>query len=214
MARTQTEIFPGTERDHSLSQFFTPPKLARKLVQWAIAGHDDGSWHRSDVPKRPLRVLEPSAGNGAIVRELVSAGAEVTAVEIDTRYALELAELMWRGSGHTMIVPMDFMAHRPYVQPFDLVCGNFPFHADLDGAFTLHTLEFAPRTCAIYPANVFYAEKRVPLWKAARPTRIAHLSKRPWPGATDYVALELVSSRIDPAIGATVTVEWWTEEWV
>lgn len=213
---TQLELIEGTTRDAALSQFFTPPKLARKLVQWA--GIAPAVYQGFEVPEpvrgsRPMRVLEPSAGNGAIVRELVAAGAEVTAIEIDERYHIELndalkADAAWCGESF-----LDYHPHDSRMRPaFDLVCGNFPFHLDLTGAFTLHALEFAPRVCAIYPGNVFYSEQRAEFWKLVRPTRIAYMSKRAWPGATDYVALDL-QRRMHPRDDTPVRVEWWLEDW-
>lgn len=201
----QIELIEGTTRDHSRSQFFSPPKLAEKLVRW------------SNVCTRllngqPVRVLEPSAGNGAIVRPLLAAGAEVTAVELDVRYFPELNAFT-----SVRTVRDDFLAMQVHsIGTYDLACGNFPFHADLAGEFTLHALEFAPRVVAIYPANFFYSETREKLWTQVRPTRIAHIAKRPWPGATDYVALELVRRDefcAGPAVGDRATVEWWFESW-
>jgi predicted RNA methylase len=206
----QIELIEGTNRNHELSQFFTPPKLAAKLVEWAgIADPNRGPY------SQPYRVLEPSAGNGAIVRPLLAAGAEVTAVEVDDRYMYELV----RCNEHRPydVRRWDFLALSPGIGNFDLVCGNFPFHLDLDGAFTLHALKFAPRVCAIYPANFFYSETREALWRQVRPTRVAHIAKRPWPGATDYVALELRQSsayeRSYPQWAPPVKVEWWSESW-
>lgn len=201
----QVELIEGTTRDHSLSQFFTPPKLAAKLVEWADV--------KPFLPgPRIMRVLEPSAGNGAIVRELAAAGAHVEAVEIDPRYYGDLTALkipcVWGEDFLKMELELWIR------DQFDLVCGNFPFHLDLDGAFTLHALKFAPRVCAIYPANVFYSGRRgAKLWKHVRPTRAAFMSERAWEGATDYVALELVKRRTALDALEPVAVEWWTESW-
>lgn len=224
----QIELIEGTNRNHAQSQFFTPPKLAAKLVEWANV-HPTG-WDRELRPAgdmfvsahtvpAPMRVLEPSAGNGAIVRPLVAAGAIVSAVELDARYRDALCDLLpppdhkvWCGDNF-----LDIPACGE-VGPYDLVCGNFPFHLDLTGEFTLHALKFAPRVVAIYPSNVFYSEQREDLWKQVRPTRIAFMSKRAWPGATDYVALELERScpdgygRVMPS-AEDVRVEWWHEAW-
>lgn len=206
----QQELIPGTNRDHSLSQFFTPPKLAAKLIEWA------GGLCCVDACLHDKRVLEPSAGNGTIVRELVKAGAIVHACEIDTRYRDELCDLLPSKPGHRVWCGDDFL-EVPTLQNYDLVCGNFPFHLDLDGQFTLHALKFAPRVCAIYPSNFPFSEKRIGFWKEVRPTRIANIARRPWEGATDYVALELVKrSRCDAddmCRPDNVTIEQWTEAW-
>lgn len=219
---SQIELIEGTTRDHSRSQFFTPARLAEKLVQWAIGW---GLQRKDNGPPLSMRVLEPSAGNGAIVRPLVAAGAEVCAIEIDDRYYTDLCSInagnrvgVETGRSFLDMHEEDFW---PLVtsNSFDLVVGNFPFHLDLDGAFTLHALKFAPRVCAIYPANVFYSETREKLWTQVRPTRVSHIAKRPWPGATDYVALELVkrerweSEREPQTCGCDVRVEWWYESW-
>lgn len=66
-----------TARD--LGFFPTPAPLARRLV--ALAGVRPGDL-----------AVEPSAGEGAIVAELIAAGAEVHAVEVDPGRALRLRE--------------------------------------------------------------------------------------------------------------------------
>lgn len=211
MDHAQIELIEGTTRDAGKSQFFTPPKLAEKLVQW------------SNIPYevRPTpRVLEPSAGNGAIVRPLVAAGVEVFACELDERYASDLRAAL--GSWNLGECPTDFLeipGGSALFGRFDLCVGNFPFHLDLKGEFTLHALKFAPRVVAIYPSNVFYSEQREDLWQQVRPTRIAYMSKRAWPGATDYVALELVqrwpltAERAEADRFARPIIEWWHEAW-
>lgn len=215
MSQNQIELIEGTNRDVSKSQFFTPPKLAAKLVQWADIPESFG--HHGT---RAYRVLEPSAGNGALVRPLVAAGAHVTAVELDSRYTDDLDDLLGDTCNHQSYMGCDFLSLPADNNLFkrwqyDLCVGNFPFHADLTGAFTLHALNFAPRVCAIYPSNVFYSEQREELWKQVRPTRIAYMSKRAWPGATDYVALELVK-REDAGrfcYPMDASIEWWHEAW-
>lgn len=210
----QLEMIPGSSRNAALSQWFTPPKLAQRLVEWAgVRGMHDNALEFG----RPVRVLEPSAGNGAIVRPLVAAGADVDAIEIDTRYRDALCGLLLHPQNRVWCGD-DFMRTEPSWlatcgHSYDLVVGNFPFHLDLAGEFTLHALEFAPRVCAIYPANFFYSETREKLWTQVRPTRIAHIAKRPWPGATDYVALELVKRRAVHEVDKRSMVEWWFESW-
>lgn len=209
---SQQELIPGTNRDHTLSQFFTPPKLAAKLVEWAHVA--DEQYHRDYACRGAFRVLEPSAGNGAIVRELVKAGAEVHAVEIDERYHADLKAIGYTGM---LYCPKNFMecgaGERGWPWMYDLCVGNFPFHLDLDGGFTLHALKFAPRVCAIYPSNFYFSEKRIEFWKHVRPTRIANIARRPWEGATDYVALELVKREEHFSYPMACELEQWTESW-
>lgn len=213
----QIELIEGTNRNHAQSQFFTPPKLAAKLVEWAGVTQCEPcaySMPNHGTHSCGMRVLEPSAGNGALVRPLLAAGAEVMAIELDKRYEPELYAME-----PTWALVADFLSLTALAADgshFDLCVGNFPFHLDLTGEFTLHALKFAPRVCAIYPSNVFYSEQREDLWKQVRPTRIAFMSKRAWPGATDYVALELERRTCRPVADLAVvpqSVEWWHEAW-
>lgn len=59
-----------TDGKKELGQFFTPPDLAVRVVQ--LAGIEPGD-----------KVLEPSAGNGALVRAARAAGGHIWAYEID-----------------------------------------------------------------------------------------------------------------------------------
>jgi predicted RNA methylase len=92
------------------------------------------------------RILEPSAGEGAIVAALLSLGAEVVAVEYD---ASRVATLRARFPGIT-IVQGDFLAMSPaQIGFFDGVAMNPPFslagqpQADID--HVMHAATFAHR---------------------------------------------------------------------
>lgn len=115
-----------------LAFFATPAHLARELVLAAGV-------------RRGQRVLEPSAGEGAIVAELLAVGAEVVAVEYDARRA---ATLRARFPGVT-VHEGDFLAMTPErLGRFDAVAMNPPFalagqpHADVE--HVTHALAFAP----------------------------------------------------------------------
>lgn len=197
----QIELIEGTNRDLELSQYFTPPELAQRVVEWA------GLVWAGGMP-RHMRVLEPSAGNGALVRPLVAAGAEVTAVEIDARYCDELDLANPRH-----IVNEDFLSVEPSKWFFDLCVMNPPYENGLDVQFILHALKFAPRVVGIFTDRIMFGvERKEGLWSKVRPTRIAYQSRRPWKGAqTDYVVLELVRiAALDKPNRVTqCTLEWW-----
>lgn len=73
---TQAAEIP--RHDPALSQWFTPAALADRIAEeW-------GPW-------AGLRVLEPAAGDGALVAPLAARGALVEAFEIDERWAARIA---------------------------------------------------------------------------------------------------------------------------
>lgn len=209
----QIELIPGTNRDTSLSQWFTPPDLAAKVVEWARVTRGQyevrGEGMMAEGSYRPMRVLEPSAGNGALVRPLVAAGAEVVCIELDERYYDEL-----RGPDHATWID-NFLEFELGSWPmFDLCVMNPPYECGMDVAFILHALKFAPRVVGIFTDRIMFGiERKEGLWSKVRPTRIAFCSRRPWKGAqTDYVALELVSMRYPELHNGgphPTTVEFW-----
>lgn len=108
--------------------FFTPPELASETV--AVAAQALGSLAGK-------RVLEPSAGDGALADEARAAGASVLAVEIDGRSAQVL-----RDKGYE-VLERDFLSLNPdETGPFDAVIGNPPFRSDQDVAHVNHMWRF------------------------------------------------------------------------
>ena len=97
---------------------YTPPEVADEVAKVGV----------SFCSREPLRVLEPSAGDGAFLRALVSIGIEehnITAVDIDDEAVSQL-----RGQyRNATVIESDFLK---YVlsrsgDEFDLVIGNPPF---------------------------------------------------------------------------------------
>jgi 16S rRNA G966 N2-methylase RsmD len=101
-----------------LGFFETPAALAAWLVEMAGVTEDS-------------RCLEPSAGRGAIVRELLNVGAQVTAIEIDDKRRAQLIAaggFGLRPRGAVRVEPHgDFMTCEPRERPFDFVVMNPPF---------------------------------------------------------------------------------------
>lgn len=219
----QIELIPGTNRDVSLSQWFSPPELAQRVVEWAGVSYCADNCIRCPAKfhgRRP-RVLEPSAGNGALVRPLVAAGALVTVCELDLRYIQDLSNALGLGKReHRMHCPFDFLDSDGYslgigATRFDLCVMNPPYENGLDVAFILHALKFAPRVVGVFRSQILHGvERKEELWKSVRPTRIAFCSRRPFKGAeTDYVVLELIR-RADNAVrgefySVSIMTEWW-----
>jgi predicted RNA methylase len=199
---TQGEMIAGTTRNLALSQWFTPPELAQRVVEWAgirpvqqpVPGIIPPSY---GVTTRRPRVLEPSAGNCPLVRPLVPAVAEVTAIELDPRYTHDLAQ-----SGATHWTGPSFLGYELGDWPqFDLCVMNPPYEGGLDVAFVLHALEFAPRVVGIFRSALLHgATRKRELWSRVRPTRIAFLADRPKFGEgngarSDFIVTELVPLR-------------------
>jgi len=93
--------------------FPTPAPLARELVKTAGV-------------IRGMRVLEPSAGDGAIVIALQEVGALVTAVELNPTRRQRLLLSVLKASDRLEEV-QDFMKCAPKGAPFDRVVMNPPF---------------------------------------------------------------------------------------
>lgn len=100
-------------RDKDLGFFATPPDLAARLVDIAEVQGD-------------MDVLEPSAGEGAIVGALLDAGAVVHAFEIDARRFGKLEQLY--GKKRTVVLtPANFMGATPDLTGYARVVMNPPF---------------------------------------------------------------------------------------
>lgn len=186
-------VLPGVDappRDHDLSQWFTPPELAQRVVAWAGVDRVENEY----AP----RVLEPSAGNGALVRPLVDAGAWVTAVELDPRYVGVLAKLLNKCEEHAVLCPKNFLEFEPL--PYDLCVMNCPYEDGLDVAFIRHALAFAPRVVGIFRSAIVHGEERYDtLWRRVDIVRGKWLRWRPQFGKgeksdgarSDFCVLEL-----------------------
>lgn len=202
-----------TSRPHSgdLEQWFTPPRLAERFVQWSLAGADGIE-----------DVLEPTAGDGAIVRQIVrQSSARVVAIEIDRRFADALrsdAELI-AACQVPEIVSSDFLSWHPGARCFDVAICNPPFA--IATKVIDHSLRFCKRACAIVPATVKHSEDRFDFWRCHAITREAVLANRPrfigaknMSPATDFLLIEVVrmtSIEVNNGIRPSCRMEapWW-----
>lgn len=108
--------------------FFTPEDLAAETVAWAAE-------YLGDVAGK--RMLEPSAGDGALAEPARAAGAKVLAVEIDGSSAQIL-----RDKGFE-VVERDFLSlSLADVGLFDVVIANPPFTKDQDITHVIHMWRF------------------------------------------------------------------------
>ncbi|MGI9488846.1 MAG: hypothetical protein ACR2RF_23760 [Geminicoccaceae bacterium] len=107
----------GTIVDDKKSRqaFYTPEWLAKQLCD--AAGIDDTT----------DRVLEPSAGDGSLVKAAVAEGSKsVLAVETDERECAKL-KLLGLRSHHVTVFNIDFMELSEIPEPFDACVMNPPF---------------------------------------------------------------------------------------
>jgi len=157
-----------TDVKKALNQFFTPRPVARDLVA------------RAKVD-RTHRVLEPSAGDGAIVRELVATGAQVWAVEIDERLGKGLSESF----DHVAVQVFDFLAIKTFERPFDRIVMNPPFAGQADVDHITRAFELlAPggKLVSVASAGVFF--RKNPKTDAFRKLVDKHGSMEPLPSGS------------------------------
>lgn len=141
----QASLFGEPSLNAALSQWFTPPWLARRLAKW--------------VP-RGARILEPSCGSGNILAALLRAGhspTNLTGIEIDPRHAEHARQAL------NLTVPVldgDFLTMGFPPSTFDVIVGNFPFEANAHMHFTLRALQTAPVVIAVYPVSFEFGKER------------------------------------------------------
>jgi predicted RNA methylase len=179
----QAHLFGEPELKPSLSQWFTPPWLARRLAEW--------------VP-RGVRVLEPSCGGGALIEGLLRAGHstfDVCACEIDPEQAKWTAHRF----PNLPVQTGDFLA-LPYVaDQFACVLMNPPFEENGHLRFVLRALELAPVVVGIFPVSFeFSAQRDRELWiPRGVVTRRARLPERVDYGGTQSPSFDSVALRIE-----------------
>ena len=143
--RIEAAVDTGSyERPDDLGWFPTPPTLAARVVE--MAGVQKG-----------MRVLEPSAGEGAIAAEARKRGAVVACIEIDPG---RVAALMKRFGDDGRISQGDFLKITP-APLYDRVLLNPPFARRADIHHVSHALKFLKpggRLVAIMSAGVAFRE--------------------------------------------------------
>lgn len=179
-----------------LCQYFTPAWLAERMVEWANL-------------RRGHRVLEPSAGDGALARA-VPANVELTSYEID-------ATLPWK-SEHPRPVACDFLRAAPPAKPFDVVVMNPPFN--VAGEHVARALAVSSRVVALVPLLFLAGQARKRrIWDHAYLSRLVVLSARPkfWGPADkgEGIGIDMAIFELEPAPDREPgeidqpRVEWW-----
>lgn len=187
--------FSPEERAKQLSQWYTDDELAARMVRFGLDLAAELSVTRLD--RGGLHVLEPSAGDGALVRHII-ADPRVTlcwAVDIAPenakllvaldnkrqRYHVERADFLladvcrqrWLDTA-TLHEPVgDGTKHW-----FDVAIQNPPYENGRDVAFMKRALEMADSTVAHVPSDVFFTARRDAFWRWHRVTHRVNLPGR------------------------------------
>lgn len=120
----------AVDQKRTLEQFWTPPGVVAQMCDLA------GDFECEDV-------LEPSCGDGALLREIIERGGFPTAVEIDPETANRLTADL---EGRVPVMVENFMDWTPVPpitpEAFDLVLMNPPFGRGQDMAHVRRALGF------------------------------------------------------------------------
>ena len=120
-----------------LQAFYTPDDLAAHVV--ALAGVEPG-----------MKVLEPSCGDGAILRHILAAGAEPVGIELDSHAAAVTSK-----ECQVEVQVADFLTVKPTTE-YDVVCMNPPFNKEQWAKHLLHAWTFLKsggKLVCITPSN-------------------------------------------------------------
>jgi predicted RNA methylase len=202
------------EKRKALSQWYTPPDMAERLWGWC---HVLGRKHV------PFRVLEPSAGDGALVRPMLASASkpeEVDMFEVDPARRDALFDLSCKlaEAGICSGVSMqDFLSCAFEPNEYDLCVMNPPYEGDQDAQFIEHALSCSTAVVGLFRSAFVHGSGRWNrLWRHTDIRRLAWLSGRPDFGGdqsakTDFVAMHLVRRSTARGKGEALTcnVEWW-----
>lgn len=191
----------GPVCDPSLGQWFTPPALAADLVALGASTFDHDHRHT-------LRVLEPSAGRGNLIRAIVARapGAAIDAVEIDPRWAHELRVL-----GGCRVHEGDYLTRPAPEQRYHLAVTNPPYDAGSETEHLAKLLDESLRILALLPARSLHGlERHRRVWSRVGQgqdwslRQVVHLIRRPSfgeSGGTDEIVLVDLRYRVPGPCG-------------
>lgn len=197
----------------ALSQWYTGPELAARLWDWC---HVLGRKHV------PFRVLEPSAGMGALVCPMLSSPQRPDSVvmyEVDPARSTCLLDLCLDADRHGVDVslrPRDFLSDSD-PGAFDLCVMNPPYENDQDAQFIEHALGCSRAVVGIFRSAFVHGSGRWNrLWRFTDIRRLAWMSSRPDFGGdqsakADFVAMHLTRRTEARKQGEAFTFngEWW-----
>ena len=207
---------PGIDMDPAfdrlaLSQWHTPPALALRMARWAGRGICQ------------QRIVEPSAGGGALVKAAIECGANptaITAIEVDPRWSKRLVEIGSIGE----VANRDYLTRPARDHRYDLALMNPPYEGGADGKFLSKAMDESDRVIALIRTVALNGDDRHKLvWRRCANgadfavTGLAFLSKRPDFGGehgamADFVCVKMARRFLWEAGNMAVPdcrVEWW-----
>jgi len=203
-----SDQIPLIDEDYDLSksQWYTRPDLAKRVVEWALRGVD-----------RPISILEPSAGCGALIRPIPSRH-RITAYEIDPRREEALMELFTSKLMFSRLIIADYLRRFDGYR-WDLAIMNPPYENGLAERFVKKACFQCDRVVALLKTSVLHGVDRwSDLWSSVSISRMAILSRRPgFDGpsdgspSSDYIVVECSSRGHLGSRGQSepVEMEWW-----
>lgn len=197
---------PGVDaapRDASRSQWYTPPELAERIVEWAFRD------------MHPRSVLEPSCGDGALLGPIESRTAPydgfVLGIDIDESNIATCARRF--ADSHVGLALGDFLVATPCLgfEPFELAIMNPPFENGQTESHILRALKWAERVVCHCPLTTLEGKARkASLWsRVSLPRMVIHSTRPkygPKGGATAMCTVEVVPELQD---GCRTAIEWW-----
>lgn len=156
----------------SVDGFFTSSRDADALVEFACTRPD-------------MRILEPAAGEGAIVHALMrlpQPPREIVAIETHEPFVRNLRASCEQYGGRVIIIHHDFFKTRAAPgRPFDMAILNPPYAKFQDVRFVEKCLSDALSIAALLLSSTLHNAKRARVWNSASVSRIDFLAKRPDP---------------------------------
>jgi methylase of polypeptide subunit release factors len=191
-------------RKPELSQWFTPPDLALRIVEWALEIDSDSVYVASTY-----RVLEPSAGRGALAIPLRERVRNVVCVDLDPQ------NCEWLRRNHFDVYEEDFLELEPHPgYAFELVVMNPPFEGGQTERHIMHALKFAPRVVCHCPLTTLAGQARGEnLWSKVHLHRLGICSSRPSYGGkggmTDMCTVDVTLRTSSTPVTLETEVSWW-----
>jgi predicted RNA methylase len=115
--RIENKVDDAKAEKREFQSFYTPPELAKRVVE--LADIREGNF-----------VLEPSCGEGALVRALLESGIDfggLTAVELNPKAIAVTRDLVEACDGEINLIEGDFLTQKFRDGDFDRIVMNPPF---------------------------------------------------------------------------------------